>query len=251
MCVLVAQSCPALCSPTDGSPPASSVHGILQQEHWSGLPFPSPEDLPDPGIDPGLLLCRQILYHLSYREVLNNPFIKHLLCIRHHGRFLGDSCEFKRYILSWGLRSVQWSHTEMNRQSASAVTRGARKSVGELDPEQTVPVKASWMKEVAKRSNLVGEELNQKTVVFIALGWEETQHIWETEENSAKAWPWSVLSIMIKDLLGKNHIDWFLILAVHQNHLMELLITWVPESHSKPLNHYDQSMWLICVCIYI
>ena len=23
------------------------------QEHWSGLPFPSPGDLPDPGIEPG------------------------------------------------------------------------------------------------------------------------------------------------------------------------------------------------------
>ena len=26
--------------------------GFLRQEHWSGLPFPSPEDLPDPGIEP-------------------------------------------------------------------------------------------------------------------------------------------------------------------------------------------------------
>ena len=30
--------------------PGSSVYGILQQEYWSGLPFPSPGDLPDPGI---------------------------------------------------------------------------------------------------------------------------------------------------------------------------------------------------------
>ena len=36
------QSCPTLCDPMDGSPPGSSVPGILQQEHWSGLPFPSP-----------------------------------------------------------------------------------------------------------------------------------------------------------------------------------------------------------------
>ena len=27
--------------------------GLPRQEHWSGLPFPSPEDLPDPGIEPG------------------------------------------------------------------------------------------------------------------------------------------------------------------------------------------------------
>ena len=34
------QSCPTLCNPIDGSPPGSPVPGILQQEHWSGLPFP-------------------------------------------------------------------------------------------------------------------------------------------------------------------------------------------------------------------
>ena len=27
--------------------------GFSRQEYWSGLPFPSPEDLPDPGIKPG------------------------------------------------------------------------------------------------------------------------------------------------------------------------------------------------------
>ena len=26
--------------------------GFSRQECWSGLPFPSPEDLPDPGIEP-------------------------------------------------------------------------------------------------------------------------------------------------------------------------------------------------------
>ena len=36
------QSCPTLCDPIDGSPPGSPVSGISRQEHWSGLPFPSP-----------------------------------------------------------------------------------------------------------------------------------------------------------------------------------------------------------------
>ena len=46
------QSCPTLCDPMDCSPPGSSVHGILQQECWSGLSFPPPGDLPDSGIEP-------------------------------------------------------------------------------------------------------------------------------------------------------------------------------------------------------
>ena len=36
------QSCPTPCDPTDGSPPGHSVPGFSRQEHWSGLPFPSP-----------------------------------------------------------------------------------------------------------------------------------------------------------------------------------------------------------------
>ena len=30
---------------------SSSVHKISQQEYWNGLPFPSPGDLPNPGIE--------------------------------------------------------------------------------------------------------------------------------------------------------------------------------------------------------
>ena len=48
--LLVAQSCLTLCDPTHKG---SSVHGILQQEYWSGLPFPSPGHLPESGIEPG------------------------------------------------------------------------------------------------------------------------------------------------------------------------------------------------------
>ena len=56
----------------DCSPPGSSVHGILRQEYWSGLPFPSPGCLPNPGIEPGYrtwvsCIGRQILYRLSHQ----------------------------------------------------------------------------------------------------------------------------------------------------------------------------------------
>ena len=49
-CYLVAKSCPSLCNPMGYSPPGSSVHGISQTRIL--VPFPSPEDLPDPGIEP-------------------------------------------------------------------------------------------------------------------------------------------------------------------------------------------------------
>ena len=40
------------CKSVDCSPPGSSVHGFPRQEYWSGLPCPSPGDLPNPGIEP-------------------------------------------------------------------------------------------------------------------------------------------------------------------------------------------------------
>ena len=49
----VAQLCLTLCDPMDSSlhqaPPSM---GFSRQEYWSGLPFPSPGNLPNPGIEP-------------------------------------------------------------------------------------------------------------------------------------------------------------------------------------------------------
>ena len=39
------------CNPLDCSLPSSSVCGFSRQEYWSGLPFPPPGDLPNPGIE--------------------------------------------------------------------------------------------------------------------------------------------------------------------------------------------------------
>ena len=38
-----------------------------RQDYWSGLPYPPPGDLPDPGIEPGLLHYKQMLYHLRHQ----------------------------------------------------------------------------------------------------------------------------------------------------------------------------------------
>ena len=57
--------------------------GFSRQEYWSGLPFPSLRDLPDPGSNLGLPHCGQTLYCLSHQGspvmfiILDNKRQKH------------------------------------------------------------------------------------------------------------------------------------------------------------------------------
>ena len=50
---LVTKSCPTLGTPLTVTRQAPLSMGFSRQEYWSGLPFPSPGHLPDPGIEPG------------------------------------------------------------------------------------------------------------------------------------------------------------------------------------------------------
>ena len=49
----IAQLCLTLCDPMNYSLEAPPSMEFSRQEYWSGLPFPSPEDLPHPGIELG------------------------------------------------------------------------------------------------------------------------------------------------------------------------------------------------------
>ena len=49
----VAQLCPTLITPWTVAYQAALSMGFSRQEYWSGLPFPSPGDFSDPGIEPG------------------------------------------------------------------------------------------------------------------------------------------------------------------------------------------------------
>ena len=43
--------------------------GFSRQEYWSGLPFPSPGDLPDPGFEPRSPTLQADTYHLSHQGI--------------------------------------------------------------------------------------------------------------------------------------------------------------------------------------
>ena len=66
--MLLTQSCPTLCDPMGYIAHQAPLSvGFSRQEYWSGCPFPSPGDLPDPGIIPrSPALWRRILYCLSH-----------------------------------------------------------------------------------------------------------------------------------------------------------------------------------------
>ena len=61
------------CDPTDCSPPGSSSMGFPRQECWSGLPFPSLGDLPNPGIESASLVSPALARRFFTNELLGKP----------------------------------------------------------------------------------------------------------------------------------------------------------------------------------
>ena len=57
---LVTKSCPTLVTLWTVVCQAPLSTGFPRQEYWSGLPFPSPRDLPDPGIEPDSILASRL-----------------------------------------------------------------------------------------------------------------------------------------------------------------------------------------------
>ena len=71
----------------DHSPPGSSVHGILQQECWSGLPCPPPGGLSDTGLKLTSLTSPELQVGSSPLEPPRKPLLfiwynRHILCLR-------------------------------------------------------------------------------------------------------------------------------------------------------------------------
>ena len=61
------------CHPMDSwTPLGSSGHGFPRQEHWSGLSFPSPGDLPNPGIE---LVSPALVHGFFTNEPLGDPLL--------------------------------------------------------------------------------------------------------------------------------------------------------------------------------
>ena len=116
---LVAQSCPILCNPVDCIAHQGPLFmGFSSQEYWSGLPCPTPGDLPNPGIKPRFCLPhhRHILYCLNHQgrprrqEWVAYPFSRDSSWPRNETRVLCIACGF---FTSWTTREVCLTYSSM------------------------------------------------------------------------------------------------------------------------------------------
>ena len=92
----VTRSCPTLCDPMDYSPPTFLFMGLSQQEHWSGLPFPSLGYLPDHGIKPR---SPALQADASPSELEGNPRMSSIEAI----------CQFRRDGFNPWVGKILWS----------------------------------------------------------------------------------------------------------------------------------------------
>ena len=96
-------------------PPGSSVHSISQQEYWSGLPCPSPGDLPDPGTKPMSLTSPALtgrFFTTNATWEAHKPVTKRQ--VQH------DSCSI-RYVVT----------ETLSKESRMVVARDCREELGE------------------------------------------------------------------------------------------------------------------------
>ena len=83
---VVSQSCPTLLQPQGPQPHQAPLTMVIpRQEYWSGLSFPSQEDLPDPGIEcmsPALQVDSLQLSHLGspYKVGISNLILQPWNC---------------------------------------------------------------------------------------------------------------------------------------------------------------------------
>ena len=81
--------------------PRSSVHGILQQEYWSGFPCPPPGDLPNSGMEPGSLMSPAIADRFfttnATWKALTLPYSELILNLKNYLRIIHKSTSWFRF----------------------------------------------------------------------------------------------------------------------------------------------------------
>ena len=108
----------------DCSPPGSSVHRFSRQEYWSGLLFPMPGALPDPGKNPCLL------HWQAYSLLLHHPGNPHTWIS--NPAFQSSGTEHYVFLdLDWGFSQSSVRKESTCKAGDSGLTPGLGRSAGE------------------------------------------------------------------------------------------------------------------------
>ena len=118
LCV-IAQLCPTVCNPMDCSPPGSSVHGdSLCKNTGVGCHDFLQRILPTQGLNPGLLHCRRIPYHLSHWAPSLRLLIQDLKGWHHQGITFNMSANLESPAVAIGLEKVNQQQQRISKMSS-------------------------------------------------------------------------------------------------------------------------------------
>ena len=111
-CGLVAKSCPTLATPWTVAYQAPLSKGFTKQEYWSGLPFPSPGDLPDQGREDRVsCIAGRFFTNWAMREV---HLFKYLLI------YLADGWNLFGWCLVYTLNTYSFCQSYFNKAGKNA-----------------------------------------------------------------------------------------------------------------------------------
>ena len=126
--------------------------GVLRQEYWSGLPFPSPGNLPDPGIEPRSLTLRAD--SLPSEPPLKPTKVKWALRVEHSSnRF---SVFMKQNIREFSLCLCVFSSISLPHRPP-CVRTNREASLGGKSSDQNLSLLAPWSGTSSLQN---GEEIN-------------------------------------------------------------------------------------------
>ena len=129
---IITRSCLTLATPWTAACQATLSMGFSRQKYWSGLPFPPPGDLPNPGIKPkfpallevSLSHCRRIPHHLSHQgspRLLEWVAYPRSRGTSHPRNPAGVSCIAGRFFTSWAIRKPNFRPSQSNSHLSSRV----------------------------------------------------------------------------------------------------------------------------------
>ena len=124
--------------------------GFSRQEYWSGLPFPSPGDLPDPGTEPGSPALWTDDLHLSHQGSPQRIKIEIERVSNNANKLRVRKRE--KLSISWSLGPIKWQDSKQN-SYASQVVQLVKKLPANLRRHEFHPWVGKMEKEMSTQSS--------------------------------------------------------------------------------------------------